>query len=285
MPFDGREAWQVARGAVDHFFSDSGWAMASHVALSSLMSLFPFVIFIAALAGFIGQDALAAQAAELMFSIWPEEVAGPIAAEVDRVVEGAGGGLLTVSAVIAFYLASNGVEAARTALNRAYRVVDRRSILLLRAQSLLFVLAGAIIALLLALAAVAAASAIGAVAEAAPWLPPLRRALTGFGVAGAAVMIVGGLVAAHLWLPAGRPQWRRLWPGIALTLGLWLLATWGFSIYVRSIANTAATYAGLAGVATAIFFLYIVAVALIFGAEFNAALNRLRPSGTGSVLR
>ena len=137
-----RRAWVVLSDSVGHFNADDGWAMASHVALSGLMALFPFLIFVAALAGFVGQERLAEQVADFLFQAWPPEVAGPIADEVHRVVSGAGVNLLTVAAVIAAFLASSGVEAARVALNRAYRVVDRRSFLWLRAESLLFVLAG-----------------------------------------------------------------------------------------------------------------------------------------------
>jgi membrane protein len=90
------------------------------------------------------------------------------------------------------------------------------------------------------------------------------------------VLVVAALAAAHLWLPAGRPPWRALWPGFATTLVTWLLAAWIFAYYLRVFANYTATYAGLAGVVTAMFFLYVVAVLMIFGAEFNAALGRLR---------
>ena len=67
----------------------------------------------------------------------------------------------------------------------------------------------------------------------------------------------------------------RLWPGITITLALWVVAAAIFAAYLEH-ANYAATYAGLAGAVTAIFFLYLVALAMIFGAEFNAALSRLR---------
>src|SRR6185436_13656221 len=112
-----------------------GWAMASHVALSALMSIFPFLIFVTALAGFIGNAQLAGTLTDLLFATWPEIIARPIAAEVHRVVTGASSGLLTVSALVAIYLASNGVGAIRTALNRAYRVVENRSYLKLLAQN------------------------------------------------------------------------------------------------------------------------------------------------------
>lgn len=263
-----RKTWTVLSDALGHFTADDGWAMASHVALSSLMALFPFLIFVAAVAGSIGEASLANRVVEIVFIAWPEEVARPIAEEVRRVLVPVHGSLLTISAVVALYLASNGVEAVRTALNRAYRVVDRRSIFLLRAQSLVFVLIGTVVFLLLA--------ALGVLSASLPVLQPFERAFAALGAAVTSILVVVVLVAAHVWLPAGRPHWMRLWPGIVTTLVLWLVSAWIFAFYLRSFADYAATYAGLAGVVTAIFFLYVVAVLMIFGAEFNAALGRLR---------
>ncbi|MHA1547658.1 MAG: YihY/virulence factor BrkB family protein [Alphaproteobacteria bacterium] len=271
-----KDGWFVISDAAGHFSSDDGWAMASHVALSGLMAVFPFIIFVAAVAGFMGEEALTEQVADLLFRTWPEQVAGPIAAEVKRVVAQSGGSLLTVSAVVAFFLASNGVEAARSALNRAYRVVEPRSIFWLRGQSLLFVFLGAALCLLFAFLGLVASQAFDWVAGLAPWLRPLQTRLTVTGLTGTVVVVVGALISAHLWLPAGRPPARELWPGVILTLVLWLVGAYAFTLYLSAFSNMATTYAGLAGVVTAIFFLYIIAVILIFGAEFNASLRRLR---------
>ena len=275
------QAWAVVFDAFGHFNADDGWAMASHVALSALLALFPFLIFVAALAGALGEDALAARVAEIMFATWPMEVAGPISAEVQRVLTADHQGLLTISAVVAAYLASNGVEATRTALNRAYRVVDRRSIFFRRTQSLVFVLLGAGLGLVLAFLAAFGSEAIASIASAIPALAPLES-LSGFArFAVTGIVLIVSLTVAHLWLPAGRPRWFRLWPGIALTLVGWVILAAVFRIYLGRFANMAATYAGLASVFTAIFFLYIVAVLAIFGGEFNAALGRLREGRIG----
>jgi membrane protein len=187
---------------------------------------------------------------------------------VRRVLVPSHGGLLTVSAVVALYLASNGVEAARTALNRAYRVVDRRSIFFRRAQSLFFVLVGTVVFLLLAF--------LGVLSASLPVPVPFEPAVAGVGIAITTILVVSVLAAAHLWLPAGRPYWTALWPGIVATLVLWLASAWVFAFYLRFFANYTATYAGLASVVVAMFFLYVVALVMIFGAEFNAALGRLR---------
>lgn len=263
-----RQAWVVLSDAFGHFTADDGWAMASHVALSALMALFPFFIFVAAFAGTFGDPELANSAAAMVFSAWPPEVAGPIADQVHQVLTPIHGNLLTISAVLALYFASNGIEAVRTALNRAYRVVDRRSIFVLRAQSILLVLLGTAVVVMVA--------ATGFLVAALPALSPFESLFATLGALVTSLLVVIALVIAHVWLPAGRPRWWRLWPGIVGTLVTWLLSAWIFTYYLRSFANYAATYAGLAGVVTAIFFLYVVAVLMIFGAEFNSALGRLR---------
>jgi len=72
--FLGR-AWAVLANAIGHFNDDDGWAMASHLALSALMAVFPFLIFVAALAGVIGDAGLAGRVADLLFAMWPRCIA------------------------------------------------------------------------------------------------------------------------------------------------------------------------------------------------------------------
>jgi len=271
----------VLADALGHFNDDDGWAMSSNVALSGLMALFPFIIFVTALAGAIGQEVLAGRVAEMLLATWPKEVAQPIADQVHQVLTQAHGGLLTISAVVAIYLASNGVEAVRTALNRAYRVVDHRWFVFRRLQSIVFVVAGAAMSLVLAFLGVLGPILFDQVVAYVPALADFSRSFTlvRFGVTGLLSIVV--LVGAHLWLPAGRPSALRLWPGILVTIALWLFGAWAFGYYLQRFANYAAYYAGLASVFSAIFFLYLVSAVMIFGAELNAALSRVRHAATG----
>ena len=74
-----REAAAIVIDAIGGFLVDDGWPIASHIALSMLTSLFPFLIFVTALAGFFGSQDLSDEAAQLIFGAWPQAVAGPIA--------------------------------------------------------------------------------------------------------------------------------------------------------------------------------------------------------------
>ena len=115
-----RKTASIVWSAAEKFAADDGWAIASYIGLTLLMSLFPFLIFVAAVAGFLGSAELAKEAAKLIFTEWPDVVARPISEEVENVLTAPRGGLLTLGAVLSFYFASSAIEALRVGLNRAY---------------------------------------------------------------------------------------------------------------------------------------------------------------------
>ena len=97
-----RTTFKVAYDALYHFSEDDGWAMASHVALSTLLALFPFLIFGTTLAGFLGADQFADIAINTIVGAWPKEIAEPVSNQIRQVLTVPRGGLLTVS-VLGFY--------------------------------------------------------------------------------------------------------------------------------------------------------------------------------------
>lgn len=271
----------ILSDAIGHFNRVDGWAMASHVALSVLMALFPFLIFVAALASFLGSEQLAGQAATLLFNTWPREIAEPLAEQVRILLTEPRGDLLTISIGLALYLASNGVEGARVALNRAYRQAEVRPFWRRRIQSLLFVVLGAIGILTLTLLLVLAPLAWTLAVDQFPMLAGFEKTvlLWRFLIATGLLSIV--LIAAHLWLPMDRRKLTEIWPGILFTLVLWVLGASAFSLYLQNFATYVSTYASLASVMIAIVFLYIIAIILILGAELNAAIIRYRKARMG----
>src|SRR2546428_8230347 len=108
------------------FLADDGWAIASHIALSTLMALFPFLIVLTSLAGFFGSKELADQAAGLMLQVWPRQVADSLSGEIHDVLTTTRGDALTIGAVLAGYFAPNGVESPPGGPNRAPPGVQTR---------------------------------------------------------------------------------------------------------------------------------------------------------------
>jgi len=265
---------RVLADAFGHFNADDGWAMASHLAISALMALFPFLIFATTLASFLGAQAFSETAVHLVFDTWPDQIAEPIAREVVNVLTVQRTDLLTFGIVLAAYFASNGIEALRTSLNRAYRVTETRSLVSRRLQSLAFVLIAPIgfvgISVLLVFAPI-----LARLAEANfEWIKPYMGTITLWRFVVASAVIVLGLVAVHMWLPSGRRPFTSIVPGIVFTLAGWLAGSTIFASYLDHFSSYVTTYAGLASIMIAVVFLYIVSAIFILGGELNAAISR-----------
>jgi membrane protein len=269
-----KATYQVLKDVIGHFNRDDGFAMASHVALSALLAVFPLLIFIAALAGFFGFEGAATRASDLVFEAWPERAAEPIVREIRRVLTVPRGDLLTFGAVAALWFASNGIEAVRAALNRAYRQQETRNFLLLRFQSLVLVILGAVVLIVYTFLVVLAPLALAALEA---WVPAVEPFIVSIDIARYVVagsLLIIGLTCIHWLLPAGKRRFVDLLPGIFATLVMWMVAGAAFGAYLATFANYVSTYGGLAGIMTALVFLYICSMVFILGGELNAAILR-----------
>jgi Predicted membrane protein len=250
---------QIAADASRHFLADDGWAIASHIALSTLMAIFPFLIVVTALAGFFfGSKELADEAARILLEAWPKEVAGPIALDIAGVLTDARGDVLTFGVLFALYFASSGVESLRIGLNRAYDMNEPRAWWLLRLESIGYVLVGAVAILAFSFLVVLAPLIWEKLLHYVPTLEPFSNLITRYAVA--AVVLVIALMIVHLWLPAGRRAFGEIAPGIVATILLWLISGAAFGRYLANYAFTyISMYAGLASAMVALIFLYVCA--------------------------
>ncbi len=272
-----RRSYSILIDAIGSFLVDDGWAVASHIALSTLTSLFPFLIFVTALAGFFGSQSLADEAARILFGAWPAVVAEPIAAEVHDVLTAPRGGLVTFGAVLALYFSSSAIEALRTGLNRAYDEPEKRPWYLLRLQSVAYVAFGALALLTLAFLIVLGPLLFSAALKFAPALAPLGDLFTVARFSAATLALLVALLLAHLWLPAARLRLADVWPGVSVTFFTSLGFGEAFGLYLSAYArNYVNTYAGLAYVMIALVFLYFIAAIFVFGGELNAAILRAK---------
>ncbi|GAA6158061.1 YihY/virulence factor BrkB family protein [Ruegeria sp. HU-ET01832] len=267
--------------AIGRFGGKNGLVMSSHVAMSLMLALFPFVLFTVALAGSLSQGYVTEELIELIFGAWPKDVADPIVSELRAVLEQSGSGVITLGGLLAIFFASNGVVAVRAAMNQAYHDQDSWPFWKTRLLCLGLVIIGG--ATILAIAAVEVILPVYTklVSEktdvnVSHWLSVDRLRWT-FTVA----VPAGTVFLAHLILPTRRHSLSQILPGVLLTLALWAAGGWGFSIYISQFASYSATYAGLAGAMAALIFLYLCAAILILGAEYNGALMDLQVGDDG----
>jgi len=274
-----RYIFRVFWDAFYTFLADDGWAIASHIALSTLMAMFPFLIVLTSLAAFLfGSKELADEAVGLVLQTWPHQVADALSGEIHDVLTTTRGDVLTVGAVLAVYFASNGVEALRVGLNRAYAVVEPRRWYWLRLESIGYTLVAAFTALAMGFLIVLGPLLIEATRRHIPLIVESNEQLLNllrYGITISALVVA--LLILHAWLPAGRRGFFQILPGIVFTLVASLVSGIGFGQYLARFANNYVTmYAGLASVIIALVFLYFIAAIFVYGGELNAAIIKSR---------
>ncbi|WP_334145732.1 YihY/virulence factor BrkB family protein [Hyphomicrobium sp.] len=279
--------YRTLLAAIYRLYEHSGFAMAGAVAFSFVVSLFPFCIFLGGLAGLFGGRELAAEAVAQLFQNLPPDVAEALAPQVDAIMGRTRIDLLTFGGFLAFFFATSAVETLRAALNGAYRVVETRSYPVCLAFSMLLVLISAASMLVLTWAVVVG-PALAAQFEPSwvkpslmrsivdsTWLAPVVRYMLG------AAVIGSQLLAFHLWLAAGKRRLADVWPGVALSVVLWL-AIAAFYSYYLSISNYARFYAGLSQLMIAMIFFQVTAVIILLGAELNRGIMELKKLANGN---
>lgn len=247
-----------------------GLTVAGYMAFAAFTSLFPFLIFLAALASVLGTPATARETIEGLFLFMPADVASTLAPAVHQVMAGHHGGLLTIGVLATLWTASSGIEGLRDALDRAYEVRELAPIWWRRLQSMAMVVGGALVLFVASLAVILGPvlwrvlETLGRPSEEEAVIWTLGRYALG------ATVLALGLMCLHRWLPNHRLPLRALLPGVLLTLALWLVGASLFSLYLGTIADYSVTYGSLAGVAITLLFFYLTGALFILGAEYNA---------------
>lgn len=270
--------------AIYRLYQHSQFSMAGAVAFSFVVSLFPFCILLGSLAGILGGRELADVTVNQLFYILPRSVAEGLAPQVTEIMTKSRIDLMTMGGAITLFFATSAIETLRAALNFAYRVTETLPYIVCLLLSMLHVFITAIVLLVLT------STMIVVPTLAARLNSPLLQSFldsswiqSGFLTAIVSVIIAGQLFAAHLYLAAGKRTIREVWPGIGLTVVLWLAAASVYSIYL-GYSNYTLFYAGLSQLMIALIFFQLTAVVIILGAELNRGLIELKKLREGEEM-
>jgi membrane protein len=271
--------------SIYRLYEHSGFSLAGSVAFSFVVSLFPFCIFLGALSGIFGGRELAAQAVTQLFQLLPESVAKGLAPEVEGVMGRSRIDLLTVSGFVALFFATSCIETMRAALNGAYRVLETRSYPVCLAISMLFVFVSAVSMLVITWFIVVGPSIAAEIAEYEPdWAKSIFDQSwfsTGWRYAIAAIVATIQLLSFHLWLAAGHRTVKDIWPGVALSVVLWLTIAAFYSHYLN-FSDYTRFYAGLSQLMVALIFFQFSAIVVILGAELNRGIMEIKKLGNNA---
>ena len=275
-----KPVWRYAmRKTLREFLDDQCTDLAAALTYYAVLSIFPALIALVSILSLVGQ---AGATTETMVGMVEQFVPATAMEQLQPVIEqlaaapAPGIGLL-IGLLVALWTASNYVNGFSRAMNRIYEVPEGRPIWKLR--PIMYALT-AVTLVLVALAAVMLVVS-GPVAEAIGSAIGLgEAALTAWNIAKWPVLllVVIALIALLYYVTPNvkQPKFRWITPGAVVAIVVAVLASLGLGLYVANFGSYNKTYGALAGVIVFLLWIWIVNVALLFGAEFDAELERGR---------
>lgn len=262
----------LLKRTIKEFSNDDMSTYASALAYRALFSLFPFLLFLMALLGFLNLSEFFAwlreQAALALPAVAMEQV-NPV---IDQLQEQKSG-LLSVGILVALWTASAGFRSLMNAMNRAYDVDEGRPSWKLMLLSLFYTIGTAVILL-------ASAGLMIVGPQVMEWLADLvglkeTIVLLWAWLRWPVVVFLMMLLVAVLYYvtPDVEQEFRFITPGSVLAVIVWIAASVGFGIYVQNFADYNATYGSIGAIIVLLLYFYISAAVLLLGAELNAVIE------------
>ncbi|KUI39335.1 YihY/virulence factor BrkB family protein [Mycobacterium sp. GA-2829] len=277
-------ALYVLRKTAREFSHDQCTDLAAALTYYAVLSLFPAVLVMVSLLGVFGQGKRTTDALlDLISDVAPASTVDTLRPTVQQLVESPSAGFaLVIGILTALWSASGYVGAFGRAMNRIYEVDEGRPVWKLRPLQLVLTFAALIgAALVLFMVAVS-----GPVAEAVGNAIGLGdAAVTAWNIGRWPVILLLVIIAVAVLYYATpnvqQPKFRWISLGAALAILTWILASVIFGIYVANFSSYNKTYGALAGVIIFLLWLWITNLALLFGAELDAELERGRQLQAG----
>ena len=279
-----RSWFYVLRKTMHEFTEDQCTDLAAALTYYAVLSVFPAALALVSLLGVFGQaDKSVQTVVDTLSPLVSEKMLGTIEPALRQIASSnSAGPALVLGVLLALWSASGYVGAFGRAMNKIYEIDEGRPFWKLRPIMLLLTL----VAVLLAAVALLMLIVTGPVAESIGNVVGLGdTALTVWSIAKWPVLaLIVILVVGLLYYTTPnvqQPKFRWISVGAAVAILIWVLASLGFAFYVANFSSYNKTYGSLAGVIVALLFLWITNLALLFGAELDAEIERGRQLQAG----
>jgi membrane protein len=270
----------IVVGTLRSFYNDQMTHHAAALTYYALMSLFPALLLAVSLLGIVGQYPGTYNAIMgYLRDVAPQSVIVPMDSTLRNALQhkGTATTTLAISAVVTFYGTTGALEAARRALNVVFGIQHKRGFLHRKAIDIV----STIVLMTLILFSLVLVFVGGGFAEDLLGFVGLGPTVADvWSIARwPAAVIVAMLVFSYIYYvtpDVRHPSKRWMTPGAVVGVGLWIGASIGFSSYVTRLGDVGVAYGAFAGAIILVVWLWLTNVALLLGAELNAAIERDR---------
>ncbi|MCR2783548.1 MULTISPECIES: YihY/virulence factor BrkB family protein [unclassified Microbacterium] len=275
-----KRSWKyVLVKTVREFTADGCVDAAAGLTYYAVLSIFPALIAVFSLLGVFGQSGSAADAVlGIVEDVAPGETAETLRGPIEQLSQAPGAGFALITGILlALWTASGYVGAFSRAMNRIYEVEEGRPFWKMRPMQLVVTIIAVVCLTIVAAGLVLSGGVADAVGSAIGVGEGVRIAWDIVKWPLLLLVVVFLIAVLYYATPnAKQPKFRWVSMGALLAIVVLALGTLGFGLYVANFSNYDRTYGSLAGVIVFLLWLWIANLALLFGAEFDAELERGR---------
>jgi membrane protein len=268
----------LVKRTVKDFLDDDMLTYASALSYQVLFSLFPFVIFLIALLGFLQLSSFFEWLrghAEVML---PEEAMGQVNNVIGE-LQKQKSGLLSFGVIFAIWTASAAVRATMNALNVAYDVKEARPAWKLYPLSIIYTVGIAVMLILAAALMIVGPQAVQWISQQVGMEQLFVTLWAWLRWPVALLLMMLAVATLYYVAPNVEQKFRFLTPGAVLAVVIWIIASLGFSFYVSNVGDYSAMYGSIGTIIVLLMYFFISAAVFLFGAELNAVIEHEAPTG------
>jgi membrane protein len=280
-----KRSWKyVLRKTWNEVSEDQCTDLAAALTYYSVLALFPAALALVSILGVVGQSTNAVDTVvKTLRPLVSDQMLGTIKPALEQLAQSDSAGFaLILGLLAALWSASGYVGAFSRAMNKIYEIREGRPFWKLRPIMLLLTLVAVVLVAVVLLLLILSGPVLGSIGNAVGLgdTAILVWRIVKWPVIALAVVLIVALL--YYSTPnVQQPKFRWISVGAIVAIVVWVLASVGFAFYVANFGSYNKTYGSLAGVVVSLLFLWITNLALLFGAELDAELERGRELQAG----
>lgn len=267
--------WAVVKKVCTKVWSDNCVDLAAQMSFYFILSIFPLLLAIASMIGWLPSTTLWHNFAEWMSNYLPQYARDVFFHTILGLTHGYSS-FLSAGLIATIWSASSGFVSLIQSLNVAYEVKETRGFWKQRVIALAAALLAAIFLLGSFGLLTAGKLAVSLVAKDVPWIQRFRLWFELGRWVTTLVLLLIGLDLTNYYLPDRERRWCWFTPGTLFVIVLFVGTTFGFRVYVADFANYSKVYGALAGGIILLLWVYAFSLILLIGAEIDHVLKLMK---------
>jgi membrane protein len=252
--------------------------LAAEMAYHLMLSLMPALVLLVSAFDLVGSRYnLFDESLTMLSRVAPREVMPLIRDTLGQIMAANSGRVALFGAVGLLWTASNGAAVVLKGVNRAYGVTLKTGMVRERLFAVAMILMlglGMLVGLNLFFFGDDLIAFAGRVLTLSGGVMSLLHLARWLLVLGALVVVSALVYFLSLYQLTPRVKLRAVMPGALTFVGLWLLASWGFRLYIEHFAKFNQVYGALGVVIILLTWLFLTSFALLVGGEVNALVHQ-----------